>query len=880
MKTIYITALALLTLSSSMLHAQSLIGGSGTCKTNGDPDLILDLQDINQRYTCSQAWDTINNVLYVYDAGAALGQRWSPLPGDNLGNHSAIQVLDMNRFQIQECDAVTGGVDVGNNDNVAKISFNNDIGSTVPANAMTVESNAGLMITSDRNNNAVNKDTEPIIFSQGSINSDDPGFYELLRLSEDTFKIGGSYNLAMTAPPGDGSSYVQSWTDGVNAWTNTSSFGGGSGGIFEVENTNTLASDNTTNNYHVGSMGIGDFSATTIGATLHVFNDNMTMRLSDNCETDQCATPLLEFYRGRNTSLLGRMGFLSSLDNDFSFINNLPAGSLNFGTDATVKLELLASGQARLNQYTSTGSFPGTAAGYLAFDSDGYLVTTAGTGGGGTFLSLTDGPSSYSGQAGQYVRVNGTATGLEFASVSGGFSGYPAVTVDNTNLTLPYDLNSQIGGLFKVELNTRDRYEINVTNPPVNVGAEFAFLFTNVQLGDLVTFPDNFYYTNGSQIGSVEVSAQGVLAEFWYDGTNFWTGTDIGAAAPGTPTCSDGAQNGDETGVDCGGSCPNSCTAPTCSDGVQNGDETGVDCGGSCPPCATCSDGIQNGDETGVDCGGSCPPCGGGGFEVEYQDILDWATLNSRTLPSASVQTSQNQFLLDLKTAGVWDSLDVLYVFAGDGDVGFRLINWKNPGTNDLTSNGLNTTNDAGISGGLNQYGNTNYNLSTDAVNYRTDYGQIMFHLWNSGSSWLSATSMCGARETSAVTNSQLMIHSTATDDILVRMQSYGNTIGSYTYPDATAAPGYTGTFYFSRDNGTSISAYRNNSPFISSTGHQFFPTSINRDVYLFATNTGGAATSTGGGETMSFWTIGGFGSLRNQIHTAWNTYMTALGGL
>ncbi|MCP3682399.1 MAG: hypothetical protein GY861_06875 [bacterium] len=52
---------------------------------------------------------------------------------------------------------------------------------------------------------------------------------------------------------------------------------------------------------------------------------------------------------------------------------------------------------------------------------------------------------------------------------------------------------------------------------------------------------------------------------------------------------------------------------PTCFDGVQNGDETGVDCGGSCPSCeipASCFDGIQNGDETGVDCGGSCPECG------------------------------------------------------------------------------------------------------------------------------------------------------------------------------------------------------------------------------------------------------------------------------
>ncbi|MCB9295392.1 MAG: hypothetical protein H6559_20050 [Lewinellaceae bacterium] len=50
---------------------------------------------------------------------------------------------------------------------------------------------------------------------------------------------------------------------------------------------------------------------------------------------------------------------------------------------------------------------------------------------------------------------------------------------------------------------------------------------------------------------------------------------------------------------------------PSCEDGIQNGDETGVDCGGSsCPACPTCSDGVQNGDETGVDCGGSsCPVC-------------------------------------------------------------------------------------------------------------------------------------------------------------------------------------------------------------------------------------------------------------------------------
>jgi hypothetical protein len=119
---------------------------------------------------------------------------------------------------------------------------------------------------------------------------------------------------------------------------------------------------------------------------------------------------------------------------------------------------------------------------------------------------------------------------------------------------------------------------------------------------------------------------------------------------------SNGAKDGDETDVDCGGTrapaCANgkgcavsadctsqvctggSCQAPTSSDGVKNGDETGTDCGGSsgkkcpagqgcksnadcdkvkCDPAtnkclsASSSDGIQNGTETDEDCGGKAP---------------------------------------------------------------------------------------------------------------------------------------------------------------------------------------------------------------------------------------------------------------------------------
>ncbi len=135
---------------------------------------------------------------------------------------------------------------------------------------------------------------------------------------------------------------------------------------------------------------------------------------------------------------------------------------------------------------------------------------------------------------------------------------------------------------------------------------------------------------------------------------------DQPAPAPdiATPTCNDGAKNGKETDMDCGGgtcakcaagkrcnvtsdcisaACKSGvCQAASCADGVINGKETDKDCGGgACPACtygskcasakdcksgicsqgvcqaASCNDGVKNGSETDKDCGGgTCPKCG------------------------------------------------------------------------------------------------------------------------------------------------------------------------------------------------------------------------------------------------------------------------------
>jgi hypothetical protein len=75
-------------------------------------------------------------------------------------------------------------------------------------------------------------------------------------------------------------------------------------------------------------------------------------------------------------------------------------------------------------------------------------------------------------------------------------------------------------------------------------------------------------------------------------------------------TCTDGLQNQDETGADCGGT---HC-AP-CADGlgcVLGADCVSGVCGAGLCQIATCADGVANGSETGVDCGGGCTSCADG----------------------------------------------------------------------------------------------------------------------------------------------------------------------------------------------------------------------------------------------------------------------------
>jgi cysteine-rich repeat protein len=95
-------------------------------------------------------------------------------------------------------------------------------------------------------------------------------------------------------------------------------------------------------------------------------------------------------------------------------------------------------------------------------------------------------------------------------------------------------------------------------------------------------------------------------------GTGAGGDTGTGGAGGGS-TCTDGLQDGDETGIDCGGP---TCGAPC---GVGQGCLVPPDCQsalcnaitGLCV-ATTCEDGVLDAGESDVDCGGPCSPCAAG----------------------------------------------------------------------------------------------------------------------------------------------------------------------------------------------------------------------------------------------------------------------------
>lgn len=217
-------------------------------------------------------------------------------------------------------------------------------------------------------------------------------------------------------------------------------------------------------------------------------------------------------------------------------------------------------------------------------------------------------------------------------------------------------------------------------------------------------------------------------------------------------------------------------------------------------------------------------------FDADYTAILAYATTQGYTLPSAAQRIKQNQLVVDLKAAGVWNKLDSFAVFATNGNSNFALIDWKRLSQYTAVNSPTFTSNQGFAGNGTSSYVNTNYNPNTNAVNLSLNSTSIGGYKFNTST---ALTCDLGCIETSPVV---LRLHFSANGGIGV------NSTAFY-IANTTAQAVSQGTFALIRDNSGDFDYYKDSvkTAYATQVASSVGIPSLN--LFAFARNTNGTAS-------------------------------------
>ena len=169
--------------------------------------------------------------------------------------------------------------------------------------------------------------------------------------------------------------------------------------------------------------------------------------------------------------------------------------------------------------------------------------------------------------------------------------------------------------------------------------------------------------------------------------------------------------------------------------------------------------------------GAAVPPAPS--FDADYQAVLDYATTQGYTLPSAGQQTLQNQLVVDLKDGGIWSKLDTFGVFATDGDSDFALIDWKRLSDYTAINSPTFNINDGYEGNGTSSYINLNFNASTETI-----IDSLTFGVWSNTGTNGAAQSLIGAIPNSGI-GTQITPNLSTSQRVFVSANSSATTINN-----------------------------------------------------------------------------------------------------
>jgi hypothetical protein len=255
-------------------------------------------------------------------------------------------------------------------------------------------------------------------------------------------------------------------------------------------------------------------------------------------------------------------------------------------------------------------------------------------------------------------------------------------------------------------------------------------------------------------------------------------------------------------------------------------------------------------------------------YESEYQSVLDRATALGYTLPSSGQRTKQNQLLRDLKSAGIWNSLDVFYIFATDGSSDFATLNWKAPSSFQITkvNSPTFTANEGFDFDGTTQYLNTNWIPGTNGVNYTQNNAGIGFYV-NDNVASNTRADIGASNNADGLTNSIFINVRNATDTLAYTIND--NNTGTVGITDSR------GFHHIKRTASNARALYKNGVSI--QTSSQVSVSLVTVAIYIGASNGNGTATRFSPREISMFFAGSSLNGLESSFYTAWNNYFTSL---
>ena len=195
-------------------------------------------------------------------------------------------------------------------------------------------------------------------------------------------------------------------------------------------------------------------------------------------------------------------------------------------------------------------------------------------------------------------------------------------------------------------------------------------------------------------------------------------------------------------------------------------------------------------------------------FDADYVAILNYATTQGYTLPSAAQQIKQNKLLVDLKAAGIWSKLGTFVMMANNStDYRFALIDWKRlVDYSPISSIDSTYVQNRGFYGdGISMGIDTNFNLSTNTSVYsQNDAHKMIWKYEDSVNYPLNANTMDGVVSRNGYNSSKM------TNSNQHRLNNNTNYTGAQTNGNKY------GFYSLSRNSSSTFDSYTRNSADIS----------------------------------------------------------------